>query len=181
MNRRYALMLATAIAACCGYAGAGDLNDLDVKDSYVQQGYAIAPVPLDLRGKSPAFVGLGSYIVNTAGCNDCHTWGPTGSNWAPGGNPFIGQPAVINTAFYLSGGRRFGPGVVSKNLTPDADGLPAGLTADEFIATLRFGRDVDDGHILQTMPWALIGRHTDRDLRALYEYLRAIPSLPNNY
>jgi hypothetical protein len=127
MNRRYALTLAAALATYCGYAGAGDLNDPDVKDSYVQEGFAIAPVPLDLRGKSPGLVGLGSYIVNTAGCNDCHTWGrPPGSNWAPGGNPFIGQPAKINADYYLSGGRTFGPGVVAKNLTPDANGLPAG-------------------------------------------------------
>lgn len=157
-------------------------DDPRESDSYVQQGFAIAPVPLDLRGKIPAFVGLGSYIVNTSGCNDCHTWHAPGFNWAPGGNPFLGQPTKINTAFYLAGGRLFAPpGVTSKNLTPDADGLPAGLTLAEFISILRTGRDDEDGHILQVMPWPLFGLKTDRDLRAVYEYLRAIPSLPNNY
>ena len=32
--------------------------------SRVQQGLAIAPVPLDLQGRNRALVGLGSYIVN---------------------------------------------------------------------------------------------------------------------
>ena len=36
-------------------------------ESKIQQGFAIAPVPLDLRGKNRALVGLGSYIVNTGG------------------------------------------------------------------------------------------------------------------
>ena len=33
-------------------------------------------MPLKLEGKNPALVGLGSYIVNTEGCNDCHSAGP---------------------------------------------------------------------------------------------------------
>jgi hypothetical protein len=58
-------------------------DDPKPSDSYVQQGFAIAPVPLDLTGKSPGFVGLGSYIVNTSGCNDCHTWHPPDSTGPP--------------------------------------------------------------------------------------------------
>ena len=30
------------------------------------------------------------------------------------------------------------------------------------------------------MPWPVFGKKTDRDLRAVYEYLKAIPSLPGN-
>ena len=33
-------------------------------DSRIQIGFRIAPVPLNLEGKNPALVGLGSYIVN---------------------------------------------------------------------------------------------------------------------
>jgi hypothetical protein len=44
----------------------------------IQQGFAIAPVPLNLVGKDPALVGLGSYIVNAqADCNGCHTLSPS--------------------------------------------------------------------------------------------------------
>jgi hypothetical protein len=31
------------------------------------------------------------------------------------------------------------------------------------------------------MPWPVFGKKTDYELQAIYEYLRAIPSLPNNY
>jgi hypothetical protein len=38
-------------------------------NSRVRIGFEIAPVPLDLRGKNRALVGLGSYLVNaTGGC-----------------------------------------------------------------------------------------------------------------
>ena len=41
---------------------------------------------------------------------------------------------------------------------------------------LRTGHDVDEpGRILQVMPWPVFSNMTDRDLRAIYEYLRAIP------
>src|SRR5262249_28432732 len=76
----------------------------DPTASQIRRGYEIAPVPLDLRGKNRALVGLGSYIVNAqAGCNDCHTH----PSYAPGGNPFVvGQREQINAAQYLSGGRQ---------------------------------------------------------------------------
>jgi len=176
-TRRLLLSLFILSATVCSETTMG-ANDNS--DSYVQTGYAIAPVPLNLQGKNPALVGLGSYNVNTSGCHDCHTWGPNG-NWAVGGNPFLGQPKVIDPAYYLADGRSFGPGVVSANLTPDENGLPAGLTLSEFISVFRTGRDPDNpARILQAMPWPLLGQMTDRDLESIYEYLRAIPSLPGN-
>jgi len=66
--------------------------------------------------------GLGSYLVNAVSeCNDCHNC-PT---FAPGHNPFD----------HLAGGVNFGPGdhgddIISKNLTPDENGKPAGLDFD---------------------------------------------------
>ena len=100
-------------------------------------GYKIAPVPLNLHGKNRALVGLGSYIVNAqGGCNDCHTKPP----YADDGNPFAGQPTKVNAAEYLSGGQVFGPDIVSKNLTPDASGNPAGLTFKQFKKVLRTGQ-----------------------------------------
>ena len=69
--------------------------------------------------------------------------------------------------------------MVSPNLTPDARGLPAGNTLEQFVRLMRTGRDPDDGHILQVMPWPVYRNMTDRDLRAVYQYLRAIPSRGN--
>src|SRR5687767_12358845 len=72
----------------------------------IRQGFLITPVPLNLTGKNPGLVGLGSYIVNAqGGCSDCHTNPP----FAAGGDPFLGEPAVINQAGYLGGGTAFGP------------------------------------------------------------------------
>jgi len=142
-------------------------------------GIAMSPVYLDLVGrKNRLVIGLGSYLVNGPGsCNDCHTNPP----YAPGGNPFRGQPRQINTENYLAGGTKFGP-FTSRNLTPDpAEGnLPAGLTLAEFIHTLRTGEDHDQLHpqispLLQVMPWPAYGQMSDRDLEAIYAYLSAIP------
>jgi hypothetical protein len=148
-------------------------------ESKIQQGYRINPVTLNLDGKNRALVGLGSYIVNTGGCNDCHTH----PSYLPGHNPFLGQPELINTAQYLAGGRTFPPSpFVSANITSDASGKPAGLTFEQFTQTLRTGHSPLDppGVLLQVMPWPVIGKKTDGDLRAIYEYLRSIPSLPDN-
>ena len=39
---------------------------------------------------------------------------------------------------------------------------------------------MDDGEILQVMPWNVYGKMTQFDLRAIYEYLSAIPPLSDN-
>jgi hypothetical protein len=170
-------------------AGARDLSSAEI--DRIVRGYLITPVPLDLRGKDPVLVGLGSYNINAkGGCNDCHTAPP----YAPGGDPFAGEPKRINAARYLAGGVPFGPPgdpntPVSRNLTPRAStGLPAGLTWDQFRRTMRTGADLkhrppfapsETNDLLQVMPWPVFQNMTERDLRAIYEYLRAIPSLPS--
>jgi hypothetical protein len=119
-------------------------------------------------------VGLGSYLVNTTGCNDCHTY----PNWADGGNPYKGQPEQINMARFLARGRDFGV-PVSANITPDSTGRPAGLTLTEFLDVMHTGHDPEQpGRLLQVMPWPLYRWKTERDLTAIYEYLRAIPLVP---
>lgn len=149
----------------------------NVPDSRIEQGLRIAPVPLHLAGKNRALVGLGSYLINAAGgCNDCHTC----PSFVPGHNPFMGQQPLINVDHYLAGGVPFGP-FTSRNLTPEPDNdfRPAGLTYDQFALVLRTGIDLDNAHppikLLQVMPWPYYGKLTDGDLRALYEYLSAIP------
>lgn len=150
---------------------------LAAQGSRIQAGADIAPVPLDMSGLNPALVREGSYIVNAqGGCNDCHTV----PSYAPGGNPFVGQPEVVNAACYLAGGGIFGP-FVSRNLTPRANGLPAGRTLEQFKAVMHEGTDfrvpADTTPILQVMPWPVYGKMSDRELEAIYEYLRAIPMI----
>ena len=150
----------------------------DTEAYRIRIGYLIAPVPLALRGLNRDLVGLGSYLVNAqAGCNDCHTNPP----YAAGHDPFMGQPAQVNVDHYLAGGQAFGP-FTSRNLTPEPDNgnLPAGLTHDQFRQVLRTGIDFDHLHpqygpLLQVMPWPTYGQMSNRDIDAIYEYLRAIP------
>ena len=126
-----------------------------------------------LNGVERDLVGLGSYIVNGSGdCNGCHSK----HEYLAGGNPFKGQPAKIDQAHYLTGGQAFGP-VLSANLTPDNNGLPGGMTLRQFFAAIRNGQDPDNPkRLLQVMPWPTYSHMQDRDIRAIYEYLRAIPS-----
>jgi hypothetical protein len=105
----------------------------------------------------------------------------------------------------LGGGRDFGgfPAltsplhIISRNLTPDRTGLPeGGHTFEEFKEIIRTGKDFDhlhpacsgapnlgcmpapfNGDLLQIMPWPVYKNMTDHDLRAIYEYLSAIPCI----
>jgi len=172
-----ALMAASAAipAAADDHRDRGDRGRFgDVDDRRVKVGREIAPVKLDLDGKDrkeKKEVWLGSYIVNAqGGCNDCHTNPP----YTPDGNPFLGEEERINVDGYLCGGMDFGI-AVSANISPDADGLPAGLERREFIRLLQTG-EKPSGRILQVMPWPVYGKMTRRDLSAVYAYLSAIPS-----
>ena len=156
-----------------------DDDDDDIPENRIRQGFRIAPVPLNFHRSKRALVGLGSYLVNApGGCNGCHT----NPSFAPGGDPFAGEEEQINVPCYLSGGTDFGP-FRSRNLTPNDQGLPAGLTFDQFLHTLRTGEDLKspfnppfDNGLLQVMPWPEYGKMTKRDIKAVYEYLKAIPS-----
>jgi len=178
------IALAIALLAGLGvYTTASGHEGDEREESQIARGFAMVPkgVTLNMQGRNHALVGLGSYIVNTGGCNDCHTH----PSYLPTGNPFAGQPAIVNSAQYLAGGQQFGP-FTSRNLTPDNTGRPAGLSHSEFINLMHTGIDPDwtpasgRPQILQVMPWPAFGQKTDRDLTAIYEYLSAIPSLPNN-
>ena len=160
-------------------AAAAQAANVDTsEESKVKRGYEIAPVPLNLQGRNRALVGLGSYLVNAnGGCNDCHTW----PNYLPNGNPFLGQPEAINAEHYLAGGRPFGP-FRSRNLTPNPNSTSTEAERyAEFVSIMRTGWDPDQLHpqfgpLLQVMPWPVYRNMTDRDLRAIFEYLQAIPS-----
>jgi hypothetical protein len=120
--------------------------------------------------------------------------------------PFSGKKQ-LNTGNYLGGGRDFGPfgappqipHLYSRNLTPDKTGMPAGgHTFEEFVEIMRQGTDFDhvhpsctgpgtpanclaapfNGDLLQVMRWPFFRDMTDHELRAIYEYLSAVPCNP---
>ena len=161
-------------------------HDDDDDDQRVAVGFKYAReqgITLDFRRKDKELVGLGSYLVNAVGgCNDCHTAPPYTQD------PFasLGAPKQINIPCYLAGGTPFGPppfglppaSPVSRDITPFEDGKPAGLTFNEFRHLIRTGEDPDNpGQVLRVMPWPVFQTMTDHDLRAIYEYLSAIPAI----
>jgi hypothetical protein len=178
MKRRM-LMAAMVVATGLVMTNSGrvafshDRDHEDGDESRIRTGLAIAPVKLTYHARNRAWVGLGSYIVNAQGaCNDCHTC----PSYAKGGFPYAGQKTLINKDNYLAGGTPFGP-FRSANLTPDATAKPAGLSFGDFLMVMHQGHDPKDppGELLPVMPWPIYGNMTDHDLRAVYEFLRAIP------
>jgi mono/diheme cytochrome c family protein len=138
----------------------------------------------------------GRYLVTVGACNECHTpfaMGPEGpapdmtrmlsghpAGFDPGLPPVLTQGwmsanAATNTAFA-------GPWGVSYafNLTPDLHTGIGAWTEEIFVETLRTGRHWGVSRaILPPMPWQNYSQMTDEDLRAMYAYLRTIPSIEN--
>jgi hypothetical protein len=98
---------------------------------------------------------------------------------------FLGGGRVFNFNSNPAGNPPMIVPVVSRNLTPDKTGKPAGLTLEEFMRVIRTGTDLKlplippapwpTPGLLQIMPWPDFRNLTDQDLRGLYEYLKAIP------
>ncbi|HVW09731.1 MAG TPA: hypothetical protein VHC90_14180 [Bryobacteraceae bacterium] len=117
------------------------------------------------------------------------------------------MPKQVNPATYLGGGQDFGAypspdsplHIYTRNLTPDITGKPeGGHSFSDFLVIMRTGKDFDhihptcpagtaqtatcvpypfDGDLLQIMPWPAFKDMTTGDLRAMYEYLSAIPCI----
>ena len=143
-------------------------------------------------------VALGKYIVQTGGCDDCHTpkvfteRGPIfDTTRSLSGFPqdevlpeidmnIIGPDKWVMTEKHL--GAWVGPWGISyaSNLTPDkATGIGT-LTEEMFIKIMREGKYMGVGRpILPPMPWEVIGKKTDEDLKAIYAYLMSIKPIHN--
>jgi hypothetical protein len=194
MRRQISLRTVSACGLCSLLIGSLAVGQ-ETADTYrlgrdAEQGKKIAPVPLNLTRKNAQLIYRGSYIVNGhGGCNSCHTCPSYKAT-----NPFkIGanslgspdSPGPINTVNYLAGGTPFlgrgtpfqGSILISANLTPDSSGRPGGMTFQDFLNAMQNGEvSSKPGHILQVMPWPTFRHLYQNDLRAIYEYLSAIPS-----
>src|SRR3954464_5347560 len=159
MKRHIGIKIAAASAVAAAVAIAASTTPSRVasaqsgRDTRIEIGLAAAPVPLNLAHKNRALVGLGSYFVNGGGdCNGCQSAGPP-TQYSKGGNPYMNQPKQVNPATYLGGGRDFGAlipnsaHIISRNLTPDASGLPIGGDSfAHFVQVIRTGVDPDHLH-----------------------------------
>jgi len=128
--------------------------------------YLIRSVPQPLTG--PVLqadvsnsVQRGAFLVNAAGCSDCHT------------PQKMGQP--IRGMEFSGGSTLEGPWgrVASANLTPDPCGIPY-YDENLFVQALRTGY-VGARRLSQIMPWATFRNMTDGDLRAIFAYLKTLP------
>lgn len=143
-----------------------------------------------------AAVRRGEYLVTIGGCNDCHTpWrmGPNGpeqdmSRMLSGHPEDLAMPPAPEVPAPWGGAVAgtftawAGPWGVSftANLTPDPETGLGKWTEQNFIETMRTGRHDGRGRqILPPMPWMNYAKMTDRDLEAVFAYLRTIPAIRN--
>jgi hypothetical protein len=127
-----------------------------------------------------------------------------GQNFGP-----VGPGVVSDPTSPLFAGPGAGPAIITRNLTPDYTGNPAGgIDLPTFINILRTGHDYDslhpncgtfetdlgtfvtytdncynapvNGTVLQVMPWVKFRNMTDYQLTALWTYLSTVPCNAHN-
>jgi mono/diheme cytochrome c family protein len=141
-------------------------------------------------------IARGKYLVDIMGCHDCHTpmkLGPNGPEWdmtrALSGHPeslvmpaapqqkepWLASMAMTMTAWNGPWGTSF-----TRNLTPDKETGLGDWTVEEFIATMKTGRERGKGRpVLPPMPVQNLANLTDSDIRALFSYLQSLPPMKN--
>jgi hypothetical protein len=146
-----------------------------------------------------ARIARGKYLVTLGGCNDCHSpkimtpKGPVIDET----RPLSGSPSGVPVPALPDG--VLGPdkwGVITsndltvwagpwgvsftRNLTPDKETGLGSWTEAIFIKALRTGKDMGEGRpILPPMPWEMIGKATDSDLKAIFAYLQSLKPIKN--
>lgn len=167
--------------------------------------FALASIPLSLLligGKATrqadarqALLKRGEYLVRFGDCSACHTplkFGPNGPE--PDMTRFLsGHPEDTKLPppdlkpgpwFAATAGMTAwtGPWGISyaANLTPDINTGMGIWTEDMFLKAMRAGKHMGAGReILPPMPWQSLGALTDDDLKSVFAYLKALPSINN--
>ncbi len=140
----------------------------------------------------------GSYLVNTIGCDDCHSpkrMGAQGPEIIPelrlsGFNKQAHLPAV-DTSVIAKGWFLMAPDLTAAvgpwgmsfaaNLTSDETGI-GNWSEENFIRALREGKYkgiANNRDLLPPMPWFVYKNLTDEDLKSIFAYLKTIPAVEN--
>lgn len=135
------------------------------------------PVKADPQQKPPLSdePGYGRYLVNAASCIECHT-------------PVDKGQIIEKLAF--GGGREFampdGSIVRSANITPDPATGIGSWTEEMFVKKFTSFADsayqpptVKAGEFNTVMPWNMYGRMNEKDLSAIYKYLKSLQPVKN--
>ena len=107
--------------------------------------------PHDKAVSALSGIDLGKYLSN--GCIGCHGTGFSGGK-IPGTPP----------DFPLAG-----------NITPDSETGIGNWTEQQFVTLMRTGKRPNGEEVNPFMPWKFMGKMTDRELSALWAYLRTVP------
>jgi cytochrome c len=139
--------------------------------------FLVKLVPQPLREEVPQpddatdHQAYGKYLVTIGGCRDCHTAHDAHGKLVPGAD-FAG-----GWEMKYPGGRVF-----TSNITPHESTWLGQVSKDEFIGRFRSWKDAPDVPAVKgrntTMSWKGFASLTDKDLGAIYDYLRSVPGRP---
>ena len=156
------------------------------------------PLEHDSIRDSVQLIKRGEYLVNTIGCDDCHSpkkMGPKGPE-VDMALRFSGYPAQrplppANEETLKNGWTLFGPDLTcsigpwgasfAANITSDATGI-GNWTEAQFMKAIRDGKSKGlDGArpLLPPMPWQNFRKLNDDDIKSIYAYLKTTPPVKN--
>ena len=115
----------------------------------------------------------GKYITTIAGCADCHT--PMEK-----GQPIEHLAYAGGNEFLLPDGNK----VISANITPDDEFGIGAFGKNDFVKMFKFYENndslqVEKGEFNTIMPWKMYSGMTEKDLGAIYTYLRSVTPIKN--
>lgn len=116
-----------------------------------------------------ATAAYGGYLAQHVGlCADCHT-------------PRGGLQSTSQRDKLFAGTAKPPKGFPANpaNLTPDNETGIGKWSEEDFLRTLRTGKDPGNHKLHEFMPYKYVSRMTDDDLRAIYRYLRTLPPIHN--
>lgn len=140
----------------------------------------------------------GSYLVNSIGCDDCHSpkiVGPNGVEVDParrfGGHPANSPLPKPNTSVMKDGYMLFSMDLTSAvgpwgqsyaaNISSDATGI-GNWTEEQFFRAIREGKSKglkESRPLLPPMPWPVYRNMSDQDLRAIFAFLQSTQPVEN--
>ena len=177
------VMVIAAVVACTDLSGSdkkmATKNGLSAKDSAER-------------------VIRGEYLVNTIGCDDCHSpkkMGPQGPELIPelrfSGFTKGNQVPPVDTKSIQKGWSLLGPDLTvaaggwgisfAANLTSDATGI-GNWKEENFIRAIREGKSkgLEGGRpLLPPMPWFVYKNLSDEDLKSIFAYLKTTKPVNN--
>ncbi len=155
LRRYFAIAVFAASAACQTAGSASSTGSTDVGAMPAADGPAVAATSMEQAGE---------YLTIVGSCNDCHTQGWTESQ---GKVPPSERLAGLNVGFRGPWGTSYG-----KNLRT----VVQRQSEDHWVQVLKTS---DEGDGKPPMPWWNTKQMSDRDLRAIYRYIKSLGPRPN--